>query len=225
VLALILLVVSIGIADSVNPSTIAPALWLVTTPRGGRLGSYALGVFAVYLAGGLVLVFGPGPALISVLHDIRGPVEHGVELAGGVLALGFACVLVRSRPSEPHSVHHKRRSYSRSSAFMLGAGIMLIELPTAFIYFGAITAILAAHPGAPVEASLVVAYNLMFVAPILAILIVHDFAGKRFDEWVLSSEARLRHAGHVALTAAAAVGGTGRAAQPWRRRSNSASGG
>jgi cytochrome c biogenesis protein CcdA len=206
-LALALLVASIGLADSVNPSTVLPALWLVTMPHGGRLGSYTLGVFAVYLAGGLLLVFGPGPALISILHHIRGPVEHVLEVAGGVLALAFAFVLVRSPPS-PHSEGPRHRhANTRPSAFMLGAGIMTIELPTAFIYFGAIAAILAAHPTAPVDVSLLVVYNAMFVAPIVAILVVHRCAGKRFDRWLLSSEARFRHAGHIALTAVAGAGG------------------
>ena len=42
-----------------------------------------------------------------------------------------------------------RRAHTRASAFALGAGIMAIELPTAFMYFGAISAILAAHHPTP----------------------------------------------------------------------------
>jgi cytochrome c biogenesis protein CcdA len=206
-LALALLVASIGLADSLNPSTVLPALWLVTMPHGGRLGSYTLGVYAVYFAGGLLLVFGPGPALISTLHHIRGPVEHAVEVAGGVLALVVAFVLLRSPPSEHNENHRKRRTNTRSSAFMLGAGIMAIELPTAFIYFGVVAAILAADPPGPIEVSMLVLYNAMFVAPIVAILVIHRLAGTHFDRWLLSSEARFRHAGHVALTAVAGAGG------------------
>jgi len=206
-LGLALLVASIGLADSLNPSTVLPALWLVTMPQGGRLGSFTLGAFAVYLAGGLLLVFGPGPALISTLHHIRGPVEHALEAAGGIIALTFAFVLLRSPPSPHDQRPRQRHTNTRPSAFMLGAGIMAIELPTAFIYFGAIAAILAAHPPAPVEISLLVVYNAMFVAPIVAILVVHRLGGRGFDQWLRSSEARFRHAGHVALTAVAGAGG------------------
>src|SRR5450755_4689258 len=103
--ALALLVASIGLADSLNPSTVLPALWLVTAQGGAGLGSYTWGVFLVYLAGGLVLVFGPGPALISALHDVRGPVEHGLEAAGGVIALAFAFVLLRSGPKKSPDRH------------------------------------------------------------------------------------------------------------------------
>jgi cytochrome c biogenesis protein CcdA len=207
VFGLVLLVASVGLADSLNPSTVLPALWLVTLPHGGRLGSYTWGVFAVYLAGGLVLVFGPGPALISTLHDIRGPVEHILEIVGGVLVVAFFIVLLRTQSSPPDETPRLRRANTRTSAFMLGAGIMAIELPTAFIYFGVIAAILAADRAALAEISLLLLYNAMFVTPIVAVLVTHRCAGRRFDRWLLSSEARFRHAGHVALTAVAGAGG------------------
>ena len=61
---LTLLVASIALADSLNPSTIVPAIWVASSPR-AHLVSFASGVFGTYLAGGLVLVFGPGPVLIA----------------------------------------------------------------------------------------------------------------------------------------------------------------
>ncbi len=205
-LALTLLVASIGLADSINPSTVVPALWLASAPRGRVLGSYMLGVFAVYLAGGLVLVFGPGPTLIAALHQIGGPVEHGLQTAGGVVALAFAFALWRSR-RRVGSERRPRRCYTRRSAFVLGGGIMAVELPTAFMYFGAITAILAAHTAAPVEVSLLVTYNILFVVPLVAIVAVQRLAGKRADRWLAVGEAWLRRAGYVTLTTAA--GGAG----------------
>jgi hypothetical protein len=51
---------------------------MASTPR-AHLVSYTFGVFATYLAGGLVLVFAPGPALISALH--RGQTERAAASA------------------------------------------------------------------------------------------------------------------------------------------------
>ena len=52
-LRLIGLVISIGLADSLNPTTIAPALYLATADHARtRLIEFTLGVFAVYLIGG-----------------------------------------------------------------------------------------------------------------------------------------------------------------------------
>ena len=127
-----------------------PGLWLASAPAAGRLASFTLGVFAVYTTGGLVLLFGPGRVLINALHHFHGPFEHALEAVGGLLVLVVAGVLWRSRSGgddEPRA----RRSYTRASAFALGAGIMAFELPTAFMYFGVISAILAAHPAAPVR--------------------------------------------------------------------------
>ncbi len=133
------LVASIAVADLINPSTFLPALRLANAPSGRGLASFTLGVLAVHLAGGLVLVPGPGPALISELHHVRAPVEHALQAAGGVIARGFAVLLWRSRGAQPRDAR-TRRSDTRASAFALGAGIMAIQLPTAFVYFGAIAA-------------------------------------------------------------------------------------
>jgi hypothetical protein len=74
--AVTLLVASIALADSVNPSTLVRGLWLAAPPAGCRLASFTLGVFVVYTTGGLVLLFGPGRILINALHHFHGPLEH-----------------------------------------------------------------------------------------------------------------------------------------------------
>jgi cytochrome c biogenesis protein CcdA len=204
--ALTLLVASIALADSVNPSTLVPGLWLATAPAAGRLASYTLGVFAVYLIGGLVVLFGPGRVLINALRHLHGPFEHVLEAAGGLLVLAAAFALWRSRAGRD-AQPREHRAHTRASAFALGAGIMAIELPTAFMYFGAISAILAARPAAPIEVCLLAAYNALFVAPLVALLAVRRVAGVRVDRWILSAEARLRYVGPLVLSGVAAVGG------------------
>src|SRR5947209_18874695 len=96
---LTLLVASIAVADSINPSTLLPALWMVSASR-SHLGSFTLGVFVVYLAGGLVLVFGPGPALMSAMHDIGATGEHSVQGAGGGALLALVGGVSGSRGSQ-----------------------------------------------------------------------------------------------------------------------------
>ena len=206
-LALTLVVVSIAIADSVNPSTVVPALWQAGAPRGRGLVSFTLGVFLVYLGGGIVLAFGPGPALIGALHHVRGPVEHTLQAAGGLVALAFAVTLWRSRGSI-RAERNLRRCGTRTSAFGLGAGIMAVELPTAFLYFGAISAILSAHPVAVVGLSLLITYNALFVAPLVAILAIRLLAGARGDRWLAVGERWLRGAGQLTLAVVVAAGGT-----------------
>lgn len=229
-LALTLLVVSIAIADSINPSTIVPALWQAGAPRGRGLASFTLGVFVVYLAGGLVLAFGPGPALIDAFHHVGGPVEHALQAAGGVIAFAFAVALWRARARSRGGAgvcagagagagegasggggagaeRQLRRCTTRASAFAFGAGIMAVELPTAFVYFGAISAILAAQAAAALRLALLVTYNAIFITPLLAILALRLLSGERADPWLATGERWLRGAGQLALAALSATAG------------------
>ncbi|MGO9898850.1 MAG: GAP family protein [Solirubrobacteraceae bacterium] len=195
--ALTLLVASIAFADSINPSTIVPALWMAGTPR-AHLVSFSLGAFLIYLAGGLVLVFGPGPELISALHHMQGTVEHLIEALAGMFVLVLAFGLWRSRHSQ-RITRLPEPGATRSSAFVLGAGIMAVELPTAFVYFGAISAILAAHPAPVAEVSLLAVYNALFVAPLLAIVVIRRCAGVRAERWLASAWERLLNFGQLLL--------------------------
>jgi cytochrome c biogenesis protein CcdA len=205
-LGLTLLVFSIALADSINPSTVFPALWLARTRRARALGAFTAGVFTVYLAGGLVLLLGPGELLISSLHHIHGPFEHALQAAGGIVALTFALVSllsrgangVRPRPGRPRTT---------LGAFALGAMIMAVELPTAFMYFGAISAVLVAHPPAAAQIVLLIAYNAVFVAPLCALVLIRRYAGASGDRWLAAANARMRHVGQVAIAAVAGIGG------------------
>jgi cytochrome c biogenesis protein CcdA len=205
-LALTMLVVSVAIADSINPSTVLPALYLAGGPRGRGLATYTFGVFVVYLAGGLVLVLGPGPPLIAALHHAGPRFEHGVEAVAGTLALLFAIALWRSRASSGEPT--ERRFNSRVSAFALGAGISAIELPTAFLYFGAVSAILDSHDASLVQVSLVVAYNACFVLPLVAVIAFRSRIERRLAAvmaWIWRSAPRLL-AGITGVIGAALLG-------------------
>ena len=58
-LRLIGIVVSIGLADSINPTTIGPALYLATGERArGRVAEFTFAVFAVYFLGGAAIAVG-----------------------------------------------------------------------------------------------------------------------------------------------------------------------
>src|SRR5438105_3576269 len=100
-----------------------------------------------------------------------------------------------------------RPGLSRSSAFALGAGIMALELPTALMYFGAISAVLASHQSAAVQVLLLVVYNALFVAPIVAILVIRQVAGERAERWLASAWGRVVGFGQLALAGLTGGGG------------------
>jgi Sap, sulfolipid-1-addressing protein len=194
---LTLLVVSIAVADSINPSTVVPAIWMASTSR-AHLVSFTFGVFVIYLAGGLVLLFGPGPALISAMRHVGGTIEHSVQAVAGVAVLVLALGLWRTRRSQ-RMARLPQPGCARASAFALGAGIMALELPTAFMYFAAITAVLASHAVAPMELSLLVFYNLLFVGPLVAIIVIRWRSGERTERWLATGWERLLGFGQLVL--------------------------
>jgi cytochrome c biogenesis protein CcdA len=175
VLGLVLLVFSIGVADSVNPSTVGPALYLSLREDAARqLSAFTAGVFGVYLLGGIVLTLGPARALPH-------PGPHGrhlVEVGLGVALLVFAAALWVARGLVAHHLAHSQNRVGRAP-FLLGAGIMAVELPTAFPYFAAIAAIAASGRSRTEEIALLVLFNVLFVAPLLAMIALRGLAGER----------------------------------------------
>ena len=90
------LVIAIGLADSINPSTIAPALYLALGERPkAQVAKFTIAVFVVYLAGGALTTLGPGEIIRSVIPDvdIHHTVRYIAELVAGVLLVGAVAIL------------------------------------------------------------------------------------------------------------------------------------
>ncbi len=176
--ALIALVVSIGAADALNPSTLAPALFFACGARGRRdVAGFALGVFAVSLAGGLALTFGPGQALLTRVSKPSPHTVHLIELVAGGAALPAAAALWHARSH--FAARLARTQPSSRSALLLGAGIMAVELPTAVPYFAAIAAIVESGHSDSTQIFLLLLYNAAFIAPLVVLLALLALTGSR----------------------------------------------
>jgi cytochrome c biogenesis protein CcdA len=177
-------VLAIGLADSVNPSTVAPAIALAVREGGARQAAvFTLGVATVSLLGGAVLVAGPGQAILAAIPHPGAEFKKTAEIGVGalLLALAAAAWIGRHRIARRVSDAGERRvrGAGLAAAFGLGAGIMAVELPTAFPYFGAIAAIVGTGASLPAQLLLVVVFNVAFVLPLLAIVAVRLIAGDR----------------------------------------------
>lgn len=171
--------VSVGLADSLNPSTVGPALYMATVPGPAwRVTQFTLGVFGVNFAAGIVLTIGPGRLLLGLVPHPQGTVRHVIELVAGLVLLAAAVALWLGR----------RRLTRRElpgmggkggSAWVAGASIAAIELPTAAPYFAVIAGIVASNATIPEEIWLLALYNVAFVLPLVAIVLVLLVAGER----------------------------------------------
>jgi cytochrome c biogenesis protein CcdA len=181
-LRLIGIVISIGLADSLNPSTIGPALYMATGERGrGRVAEFTAAVFAVYFVGGAAIALGAGALLRPIIPHPHHHIANIIEVAVGIAMIAAAAMLWRHRHRLAHRDLPDFDPHGKSS-WVLGASITAIELPTAFPYFAAIAAILASGLGPLRQLGLLIVFNVCFVLPLIAIICVLTFAGDRSGE-------------------------------------------
>ena len=190
-LRLMVVVVSVGLADSLNPSTIAPALYLATGEHARQhVLEFIVGVFLVYLIGGLILDFGPGQLLISLIPHPGPQLKYTLEVVAGVALIAAAVFLWGYRTRLSARRMPTPKSTGRSSA-KLGATITAVELPTAFPYFAAIAAIVGADVGPLQQVVLLVLFCVCFVSPLIGIFLVLEFAGPRAHRVLARARAKL----------------------------------
>ena len=171
-LRLIGLALSIGLADSMNPSTIAPGLYLAIGERArSGLIQFTLGVFAVNFLGGAVIALGPGEALLALVPKPSATTRYIIETIAGVVVLIAAAVLWRRRRSLARR-ELPSPSPDGKSALWLGITIGAIELPTAFPYFAVIAAVVGSGFGPIRQLILLALYNVAFVLPLLLMIAI-----------------------------------------------------
>ena len=181
-LRLIGLVVSIGLADSLNPTTIAPALYLATGEHARtRLIEFTLGVLLVYFVGGALIALGPGQLLLALVPKPDTEDRHVIEIVVGVAMLVAAAVLWRNRASLCQRRMPVPSAEGKSSA-ILGATITAVELPTAFPYFAAIAAIVGSGVDPARQLVLLLVFNLCFVLPLILMVVAMSLVGDRAIE-------------------------------------------
>ena len=181
-LRLFVLMLSIGLADSLNPSTIGPALYLATGERArNQVAGFTLGVFSTYLLGGALIALGPGQLIRSAFDlDVRQTIRFSAEVVAGVVLL-FSAWLIWQRRDRMLARGLPGTAPRKRSGALLGASIIVVELPTAFPYFAAIAAILGSGLGVVRGLVLLLVFNICFILPLLALLAVLTFGGKRTD--------------------------------------------
>jgi hypothetical protein len=193
--ALAILVLSVAALDSLNPSTLAPAAVLAIGEHPARrVGMFTAGVFAISTAGGLVVLFTVGRSLLARFAHPSAHAQHAIELSAGI-ALLLAAVLLWVFRDRVRAQLGREPAHGGRSSLLLGAGIMAVELPTAFPYFAAILATLGAVSGAIRQAVFIVLYNVVFVAPLLVLTGLVALTGDRYRDRIARISAVVRNRG------------------------------
>lgn len=198
-LRLVGVAISVGLADSMNPSTVGPAMFLAAAGNGARrVAEFTLGVFGVNLIAGLLLAIGPGRLLLDLVPHPQVTVRHFIELIAGLILVGVAVALWAGRRTLARRELPGRRT-SGSSALVMGASLAAVELPTAAPYFAVIAGAVAAPVSVPAKVVLLALYNLAFVLPLLVIAAVLCSGSDRADRWLRRGARWLQRRWPVAL--------------------------
>lgn len=179
-----------------TPIALINSLWIlpsgivgVAASLGGRnptltASAFISGIFVPHLGFGLLLTIGLDTALDQVtrwMHDAwRDP---GVFLVLLQLLIGAVMVLFGYRLS--YANPKRRRSDKASStpttpvgAFSVAAGMTIIKLPGALLYFAAIDQILRADPNVLAIALALVYYNSIYLLPLIFLVRLASCLGR-----------------------------------------------
>lgn len=207
-LRLIGIMITIGLADSLNPSTVAPALYIASGPRPIRtLLEFIGGVFVTYLTGGIIIALGPGQLLLGLVPHPDELARQIIEVIAGAVLIGGGLVVWQMRSVLEQRQLPGSSSERRRSAAWLGATIMLVELPTAFPYFGAIAAVVGSGKNIGSQVILLVLFNVCFVLPLLAIVAVLWLYGDRAGDVLTRVRTFLSRHWPALLAGALVIGG------------------
>jgi cytochrome c biogenesis protein CcdA len=206
-LRLIGLAISIGLADSLNPTTIAPALYVASGDRARRrVAEFTAGVFTVYFLGGVAIALGPGQLVLTLVPRPGRHLSYVLEIVAGVAMLTAAAFLWGYRSRLGRQESPRIRDTNRSSA-ILGATITAVELPTAFPYFAVIFTIVGADVDVVRTIFLLLLFNLCFIAPLLGITATLTFAGPNAQRMLITGRRRLEAHWPAVLAVLALVAG------------------
>ena len=182
-------------------------MYLATGERDARrqVILFTLGVFSIYLLGGLAVALGPGELVLDLCHP-RPELKYVFEIIGGVVLLTVAMVLWSFRKLLAKRRLPEVSTDGRSSA-ILGATITALELPTAFPYFAAIAAVVGSGYGVWHQVFLILIFNVAFVLPLLAIIAILQFAGPNAQRMLIASREWLERHWPVTLAVIGLIAG------------------
>jgi hypothetical protein len=205
---LALLALGVGLVDGINPSTVVPALLLALRSNGLRLVcAFGAAVAAVSTVVGAAVVLGPARLLVDHMPHLGSQARHVAALCIGAILVVAAALTWAHRGLASRAMASPAAD-SPATAAALGAGIMLVELPTAFPYVAVLAAIAASHRPPATQLGLVALFNLAFAVPLIAIAVARLAIGSAAPRALARVAEGVARYAPAALAAALAVAGS-----------------
>ena len=175
--ALLPSLIAIAALDSLNPSAIALQVYLLgTTKPIPRSIAFVIGIFLAYWTSGLLAVLGLDRLIQTVIvnsgFSLSTPLFYIIQYLTGIILLIVGVTLRITTQSEPVKAPQK---LNLAKTFLLGMSVTILEFPTALPYFAAIEQIVRANLDLLSTMSILALYNLIFVLPPIALIVIYLF--------------------------------------------------
>lgn len=167
------------------PISIVPMTATLARPRGLiRAIAFVAGVFVTYTTIGVLAVFGLDAVFARLTAEFTRVIKHPNTLDFVLqIAIGLALLIIGQKMASARRAKKKEppADVTPWRAFVFAAGLVVVGAPGALPYFAAIDQVLRADLQVLPSVVAILFYNLVFVAPLVAIILLRVLLGRRAD--------------------------------------------
>jgi cytochrome c biogenesis protein CcdA len=212
--SLLLVIAPIALVDStsITPLCIVPLIMLLSKEQPIlRASAFLFGIFAAYLVGSLLLLFGLQQIFEQVNEVVSQQLKNPdtlflvVQIAIGACMLAFGTRMANAR--ERKQDRRPTESVSAAQAFTGGAVLTIVGLPGALPLFAAIDQILRADPPLHNKIVAMFFYNAVFVLPLFSAVLLRIVLGERSVPMLNRTNDTVTRAGRRVLIVALVIAG------------------
>ncbi|MBD1874961.1 GAP family protein [Nodosilinea sp. FACHB-131] len=195
--SLLAYLVAIAALDSLNPTTTAVQMYLLSTPKPvPRSVSFITGVFITYWTAGLVVAFGASRLTIN-LPNLPPLLIYTLQLVIGVVLLIVGWNLNRFSADPQEAKRPAQLTIAQT--FLFGSAATLWDFPTALPYLAAIERIVRSQVDLFTTISILAIYNAIFVFPLIALLGLYICLGDHSANLIQATNRSVQKWGHKIL--------------------------
>lgn len=194
--SLLAYLVALAALDSLNPTTTAFQIYLLSTPKPvPRSVAFIAGVFITYWAAGLAVVL--GVSQLNITFQLPNLALYIVQLIIGVVLF-----LVGWNLKDTASDSQKIKPLAQLTtfqSFLVGGAATLWDFPTALPYLAALERISTMQFDLLTTMSILGIYNTIFILPLVALVGIYLYLGDRSVNLISAINQSIRKWGHKIL--------------------------
>ncbi|MBW4662532.1 MAG: GAP family protein [Drouetiella hepatica Uher 2000/2452] len=174
--SLLAYLVAIAALDSLNPTTTAIQIYLLSTPKPvPRSVSFIAGVFITYWIAGLAVTLGASQLTIN-LPGLPPLLMYTLQLIIGIVLLLVGWNLNKFAGDSQEAKRPAQLTIAQT--FLFGSAATLWDFPTALPYLAAIERIVRSQFDLFTTMGILAIYNIIFVLPLIVLLGLYIYLGE-----------------------------------------------